>query len=168
MAKSPRVSLSPSAGPMNKYVTQGGDREGECLKAEKQQSTKGRQMETREGKEKIGQNKTLLEISTLSESRVEQVLKLDFGARKEEEQLQTAQLPTKTDMEAMFAALENSLKTEMAIIHKDLGHMLSRVEEVEKMDSHTSIIKELKGEMNILKKDQQEQAYRIEDQKKKG
>lgn len=34
-AKSPHVSLSPSSGPMNKYVTQGGDGEGERQTTEK-------------------------------------------------------------------------------------------------------------------------------------
>lgn len=43
-----------------------------------------------------------------------------------------AQLSTKSDLTTMFVALENSLKTKMAIIHKDLGHLLTRVEEVEK------------------------------------
>lgn len=42
-----------------------------------------------------------------------------------------------TDIERMFAALENSLKAEMTNLHKDMGHMLARVEEVEKKaDTH--------------------------------
>lgn len=81
VVKSPYASLSPSSGPMNKPVTQGGDRDRQT---EKQQNTKGRQMETKEKKEKKDQNKTTLEISTLSESRIEHKLELDLGARKEE------------------------------------------------------------------------------------
>lgn len=60
-------------------------------------------------------------------------------------------------MEKMFAAQENSLKAEMTTIHKDLAHMLSRVEVEIKVDSHLRMIKELRGEINILKKEQQEQ-----------
>lgn len=70
-----------------------------------------------------------------------------------------------TDMERMFSALENSLKSEMTKLHKDMGHMLVRVEEVEKRaDAHTKRIKELKGEIKTLKQEQLEQAYRLEDQ----
>lgn len=73
-------------------------------------------------------------------------------------------MPTKLDMKIMFAALENSLKAEMAIIHKDLGCMLMRVEDVgKKMDSHTNMIKELKEEIKTQKINQ-EQTYRLEDQ----
>lgn len=68
-----------------------------------------------------------------------------------------------TDMERMFSALENSLKSEMTKLHKDMGHMLVRVEEVEKRaDAHTKRIKELKGEIKTLKREQLEQAYRLE------
>lgn len=43
--KSPRSSLSPSSGPMHKLVTQG--RNGDKQTTDKQQSTKGRQTETK-------------------------------------------------------------------------------------------------------------------------
>lgn len=39
-----------------------------------------------------------------------------------EDQHLKVQLPTKAEMVAMFAAPENSLETEMATIHNDLGH----------------------------------------------
>lgn len=58
----------------------------------------GRQTEIKEKKVKKAQNKTLLEISTLSEFRIEQDSELDSRTRKEEEQQKTAQLPTKTDI----------------------------------------------------------------------
>lgn len=51
-AKSPRPSTSPTSGPMNRYVTQGGEEEGAAMASEKQQSIKGRQLETKETKEK--------------------------------------------------------------------------------------------------------------------
>lgn len=68
-------------------------------------------MEAKEKKDRKAQNKTLLKISTPSEFRIEQDSELDSRIRKEEGQQKTAQLPTKTDLETMFAALENSLKT---------------------------------------------------------
>lgn len=72
---------------------------------------------------------------------MEQDLEVEGEGGREEDQ-HAPQLPTKSDMEKMFAALENSLKTEMTTIHKDLGHILSRVEEVEtKVDSHLKMIK---------------------------
>lgn len=158
--KPPHPSLSPTHGPMNRYMTHGGDGEGATSAAEKQQNTKGRQSEK---KEKKGHTKTLLDSSTISEMREDQELELDPPTRVEQQN--TVQLPTKTDMERMFAALENSLKTEMAVIHKDMGHMLERVEKVEKKtDFHAKMIKELKGEIKTLKLEHKEQAYRAEDQ----
>lgn len=52
VVKSPHARLSPNSGPMNKYITQG--RDGERQTIEKQQSTKGRQTEVKEQKEKMG------------------------------------------------------------------------------------------------------------------
>lgn len=158
--KSPRRSLSPTHGPMNRYVTQGGDGEGATSASEKQLNTKGRQSEKKERK---GHTKTLMDSSTISEMREDQELELDPPTRVEQQN--TVQLPTKTDVERKFAALENSLKTEMAVIHKDMGHMLTRVEEVEnKTDLHAKMIEELKGEIKTLKLEHKEQAYRAEDQ----
>lgn len=68
-------------------------------------------------------------MNTLSQSRIEQDLEINLEIGHKEEQLK-AQLPTKVEMEAMFAALENSLKLEMATIHKDLGHILTSIEEI--------------------------------------
>lgn len=136
---------------MNRYLSQGN---GE---GERQPGIKGRQTDTKEKKEKKekkGQNKTVVETSLLSEFRMEQDLEV-YGEEEEggrEEDQHAPQLPTKSDMEKMFTALENSLKTEMTTIHKDLGHILSRVEEVEtKVDSHLKMIKKLRGEINIKK-----------------
>lgn len=137
VAKSPLPSLGPGSGPINKYLTQ---EDGDPR---------------------------LVETSILLESRIDQDLESDLRARRDEEQQKTAQLPRKMDMKIMFAALENSLKIEMVTIHKDLGHMLSKVEVEKKVDSHSRIIKELKEEIKTLKKDQQEQTYRLEDQEKK-
>lgn len=82
VAKSPRPSLGPSPGPMNRYLTQG-DGEGE-----RQQSTKGRQTDAKEKKEKRGQSKTAVEIGLLSESRIDQDLEVDGEGdiRREEDQ----------------------------------------------------------------------------------
>lgn len=67
-------------------------------------------------------------------------------------------------MAAMFAVLENSLKTEMAIIHKDLGHVHTRVEDLEKrLDSHTRVVKEMKVEIKALKIEQRKLTYKMED-----
>lgn len=144
---------------MNRYILQGN---GE---GERQSGTKSRQTDKKEkdNKEKKGQNKSVVETSHLSESRME--LETEGEERGREEGQHELQLPTKYDMEKMFAALENSLKAEMLTLHKDMGHILSRVEEVEtKADTHLKMIKELKGEIKILKREQQEQSYKIEDQ----
>lgn len=69
-----------------------------------------------------------------------------------ENQSLNAQLPTHVEMAAMFAALENSLKTEMATIHNKLGHILTNVEDLERIvDCCTQIIKDLKGEVKKTK-----------------
>lgn len=115
--KSPRTSLGPSPGPMNRYLSQ------ENGEGERQPGIKGRQTdakEKKEKKEKRGQNKTAVETSLLSEFRMEQDLEVEGEDGGREEDQQAPQLPTKSDMEKMFAALENSLKIEMTIIHKDL------------------------------------------------
>lgn len=107
-----------------------------------------------------GQNRTSLAISTLSHSRKEQDLETDLEMGGKEDQQMKAQLPTKTEMAAMFAALENSSKTEMITEHNDLGHTHTRVEETEKRsDIYTKIIKELKGETNVLKIERRLQEY---------
>lgn len=68
----------------------------------------------------------------------------------------------------MSATLENSLKTEMAII-SNLGHILIRVEDMERrVDSLTQVIKELKGEVKTLKMEQRELAYEMEDQENRS
>lgn len=71
-AKSPRPSKSPTSGPMHKYVTQGGEEEGAAMAVEKQQRSKGRQLETKEKKDKKGQVKTTMDNSILSDNRPEQ------------------------------------------------------------------------------------------------
>lgn len=70
--KSPRLSLTTSPGPMNKYVTQLGNEMKPSM--DKQQTTKSSQMENREKKEKEKkkpQNKITQETDTLSESKIE-------------------------------------------------------------------------------------------------
>lgn len=65
----------------------------------------------------------------------------------------------------MFAVLEKSLKNEMERIHRNLGHILERVEEVEKISESNSIgMRKLEAEIKSLKIVQQEQAYKLEDQ----
>lgn len=49
--KSPRPGISPTSGPMHRYVTQGGEEEGVATAVEKQQSTKGRTLDTKEKKD---------------------------------------------------------------------------------------------------------------------
>lgn len=157
--KSPRTSLGPSPGPMNRYIQQG------IGEGEKQVGSKGRQIDTKEkdNKDKKGQYKVQTETSHLSEPRMEP--EMGEEDRGKEEGQQGPQLPTKQDMEKMFAALENSLKAEMSTLHKDMGYMLNRVEEVEiKVDLHQKNIKELEDEIKKLKREQQEQSYKIEEQ----
>lgn len=128
---------------------------------------KGRLVETKEKKDKKSQIKTTMDNSITPDNRTEQETEADTLPRTTGDQ-KTVQLPTMTDMERMFAALENSLKSEMTKLHKDMGHMLARVEEVEKKaDTHTRRIKELKGEIKNLKQEQQEQACTLEDQENK-
>lgn len=55
--KSPRPSISPTSGPMRRYITQVGEEEGAAIAAEKQQSNKGRQLESKEKKEKKSQER---------------------------------------------------------------------------------------------------------------
>lgn len=88
-----------------------------------------------------------MDNSVVPEDRLEEKNDIETLPRLTGDQ-KAVQLPTMRDMERMFAALENSLKSEMTKLHKDMGHMLARVEEVEKKaDMHTRRIKELKGEI---------------------
>lgn len=48
-----------------------------------------------------------------------------------EEQSISVQMPTNLEITDMFARLENSIKTEIATMRADLGHLLKRVEETE-------------------------------------
>lgn len=57
---------------------------------------------------------------------MEQDCELELETERDEEQEMKAQLPTKSDMATMFVTLENSLKTEMVIIYKDLGQKIVR------------------------------------------
>lgn len=57
-----------------------------------------------------------MDNSTLSDNRVEQENETETLPRTMGDQ-KTVQLPTMTDMERMFAALENSLKSEMTKLH---------------------------------------------------
>lgn len=127
----------------------------EISKQKNNKVLKGAKLRLRK-KEKKCQDKISLEISTLLESRIEQDLDLDLGQAKMRNKRGVSHLPTNIDMETMFGALENSLKTEMAIIHKDLGHMLTRVEEVG----------ERNGPLNKYDKSRKidKQTYRLEDQ----
>lgn len=57
----------------------------------------------------------------------------------------------------------------MATIHNDLGNILTRVEAIERrVGSHKQVIKELKGEVNSLKMEQRELAYKMKDQKNRS
>lgn len=118
-----------------------------------------------EAKEKKAQNRTSTVRNIYSRSKIEQDFEIDLGTGHKEEQQLNAQLPTKVEMAAIFAALESSLKIEMATIHKNLGHVLTRVDDTEKrLDSHTQTIKEIKGEMKVLRTEQRELEYKLEDQ----
>lgn len=82
--KSPRLSLTISPGPMNRYVTQVGDADKQST--EKHQNTKGSQIENKEKKKekerKKLQNKITQENDTLSESRIEQDPDLESGLKR--------------------------------------------------------------------------------------
>lgn len=57
----------------------------------------------------------------------------------------------------------------MPKIHKDMGHMLERVEKMEKrLDNHIQIIRELKEEMEALNNGKRELAYKLEDQENRN
>lgn len=165
--KSPSLSLTTSPGPMNKYVTQAGNA-GKPL-MDKQKPIKCSQIENKEKKKekekKKSLNKITQEMDTLSESRIEQAL--DSAAEPRDQQLQQDNpfLLTKNEIESMFAALEKSLKNEMERIHRNLGHVLERVEEMEKIsESNTIGVRKLEAEIKSLKMVQQEQAYKLVDQ----
>lgn len=55
------------------------------------------------------------------------------------EQGAISQMPTKLEIIEMFTRLENSINTEIATLHEDLGQMLTRVEETEEKNGQTSL-----------------------------
>lgn len=69
----------------------------------------------------------------------------------------------------MFAKLETSIKGEMATLHKDLNHILRRVEgREEQLDVQAVTIKDLKEQMVRLQRDQRDAMYRLEDQENRN
>ena len=95
---------------MTKYVTVGASGNNQVMD---KQNSKGWQTEVNEKREKKAQNKTVLEISTHTDSHeeIEVELEGEIGREGKEEQHRNDQLPTRCDMESMFAALEKSLKS---------------------------------------------------------
>lgn len=74
-------------------------------------------------------------------------------------------IPTKTDMLAMFAKLENLIKTEILNIRTDMGHLLKQVEIAEEVtEKQSQEILVLKTLISKLQKDQREVLYKLEEQ----
>lgn len=74
---------------------------------------------------KHGQNTKMLCSSILHQSREEIQIGSDSEIGHMSEQSFKAQLPTQIEMAGMFAKLENSLKTGMSTLHRDLGQILT-------------------------------------------
>ena len=135
--KVPRLSQSP--GPMCKFVTHGTN--GDNQHIEKPSTTRGGQAEREKKKEKkkeaaiiLADSETLSE--SLSENRTDQDRETDKEIDLEQGNKEEAQdmtlLPTKREMEGMFAALERSLKSQMEKMERNMGHILERVKKSRK------------------------------------
>ena len=165
--KVPRLSQSP--GPMCKFVTHGTN--GDSQPVEKPLTGRGGQAEKDKKKDKKkGATNTLADLETLSETfsetRTDQDGEIELEQGNKEETQDMTLLPTKMEMEGMFAALERSLKSQMERMERNMGHILERVEEEveKKVDYNVTSVKKLEDEIKALKINQREQAYKLEEQ----
>lgn len=118
-----------------------------------------------EGSQKNGQKRQLggAEATSTATDKIEDEVEAMTEPRQEN------QLPTKKEMAEIFARLDLSLKGEITILHKDLNHILRRVEETEEqLDFQAAKLKELKDQMEELEKYQRYMRYRIEDQENRN
>lgn len=82
-----------------------------------------------------------------------------------EEQRIMALVPSKTDLIEMFTKLESVIKSEIANVRADMGHLLHWVEEVEEVaERHTKEITELKDQVNKLRTENRNMIFRLEEQ----